>query len=431
MLWTTDDRGGALTTADMDVRERQRRPAYGSARVRNLPQADSNDVADGNRENAPAAVAMFCWESAEGPVRQFVRQAANALARRQSVVHLFVRRGLEVDAEGISIHVLGEGATVDISASVQQFTHRACNAFLKHFGHGSASVSLLGFEWSAAPTLSILGGIRNCHCVLSLHSLERQRSDLSSDVSRQIEDVEVAAMREADTLLTHDAATGEIARQLYPECIHRLSQARPLFPFDRFSGSLDPGAVKSKYQIGPTDPMIAYVGDLSEHYGPDLLVKSMPAILKRYPHARLVVAGDGSLYWTLRVYSRYLLLDHAVRLPGHLETAAVDELIQAADMVFVPSREPTPWWPIQAGWAARRPVIATHQAAPSLLEHEFDSVLVYGNENSFAWGVNQVLTDADMRGEIAANGRRKLEEQFGWGGIAAQLEELLGVARLH
>src|SRR5262249_14448589 len=78
--------------------------------------------------------------------------------------------------------------------------------------------------------------------------------------------------------------------------------------------------------------------------------------------ARVLVVGDGDLYWPIRVHSRYLLLDHAVRLPGHLDSDAVDELIQAADIIAVPSRDSTPWWPILAGWAAGRPVLATHDA---------------------------------------------------------------------
>ena len=83
-------------------------------------------------------------------------------------------------------------------------------------------------------------------------------------------------------------------------------------------------------------------------------------------------------------------------------------------MVVVPSRESTPWWPIQAGWAAARPVVATHQAAPGLLEHEQDSVLVYPSENSLVWGIERVLFDADLR--------RPWDEQAGKAGRTLRLE---------
>src|SRR5262249_4082523 len=153
--------------------------------------------------------------------------------------------------------------------------------------------------------------------ILSLHSLERQRSDLSSDLARRIADIEMTRLREAGTLWIHDPATAEIARFWVPECFERIVNARSPFPVQHFSQPLDAGAVKTRYQVGPVDPTIVYVGDLSDRYGPELLVKSMPAVLRNHPQARLIVVGYGDLYWPLKVYTRYLLLEHAIRLPGN------------------------------------------------------------------------------------------------------------------
>ncbi len=140
------------------------------------------------------------------------------------------------------------------------------------------------------------------------------------------------------------------------------------------------------------------------------------------------MVGDGSLYWPLRVYARYLLLEHAVRLPGHLEGQALAELVAAADVVVVPSREQTPWWPVLGGWAAGRPVVATHHAAPGLIAHEQDGVLCYPSENSLVWGVERVLFDAELRGGMAEKGRARLEERFGWNILAEQVQEVMGAA---
>ena len=101
-------------------------------------------------------------------------------------------------------------------------------------------------------------------------------------------------------------------------------------------------------------------------------------------------------------------------------------------MVVVPSRQQTPWWPVLAGWAAGRPVVATHPAAPGLMEHEQTGVLCYPSENSLVWGVERVLFDADLRSGMAEKGRDKLEEGFGWNRVAEQVQELMGAtARLR
>src|SRR5262249_52108170 len=117
----------------------------------------------------------------------------------------------------------------------------------------------------------------------------------------------------------HDAGTAEVVRQVLPECADRTVCARERFPVHQFRRDLDRGAVKARFEVGPIDPTILFVGDLEGRYGPDLLVKAMPAVLRNTPQARLIVVGAGDDYWPLRVYSRYLLLEHAVRLPGSVE----------------------------------------------------------------------------------------------------------------
>jgi glycosyltransferase involved in cell wall biosynthesis len=377
--------------------------------------------------DARPTLAVFCYEEPDSAVGRCLAKTVTALARRQLPIHLFARHAFDLEAADVQVHTVGDGDGEDLPAQVEEFTKRACNAFLRQFVNGSTHVALMGCEWSTVQALSILRGIKNVGTILSLHSLERQRSDMSSDVSKHIEAIELAGLREARAVLVHEPAVLEVARYWVPECADRMVQARPRFPVGQFESDLDPGAIKARYQVGPVDPTILYVGDFSERYGPDVLMKAMPAILKNHKQARLILVGDGTLYWPLRVYARYLLLEHAVRLVGDVHGQALYELIQAADIIAVPSREPTPWWPILAGWAARRPVVATHEAAPGLVEHEQDSVLFYPSENSCVWGIERVLFDPELGRALGDKGRRKLEERFGWNGVADQVAEMMGV----
>jgi glycosyltransferase involved in cell wall biosynthesis len=381
----------------------------------------------GLRRDNRHALAVFCYAEPASTLGEYVNQTVMALAQRQTPVHLFSRHDFGLTLPGVSVYPVGSCRREDLIESVQEFASRACNAFLTQFPSGCPNVTVMGYEWSAVPALSVLCGIKNVKAILSVHSLERQRSDMSSEISKRIEQVELSGLREAKTIMVQQPATGEVAKYWVPECADRIVNARTRFPVDHFEGKIDPGAVKARYQVGPVDPTILFIGDLEERYGPDILIKAMPAILKNNKQVRLIIVGDGSLYWPVRVYTRYLLLEHAVRLVGSVEGQAAAELIQAADVIAVPSREQTPWWPILAGWAARRPVVATHHAAPGLLEHQQDSVLFYPSENSCVWGIERVLFDAAFGRTIARKGNEKLEERFGWNSLAAQLEELMGV----
>jgi glycosyltransferase involved in cell wall biosynthesis len=285
---------------------------------------------------------------------------------------------------------------------------------------------LLAHDWSAVPAALALKAMHGNEVLVEFHSVEQQRSDVTSEIARAIADIELAGLREAKSILVHQAATAEHARRLLPDCGGRIEDAAQPFPVHDFREPLDAGQIKARHQVGPIDPTILYIGDLSSRYGPDLLVKAMPAILKNHTQVRLVIVGGGQDYWPLRVYSRYLLLDHAIRFAGDLQGRALFDLIQAADIVAVPSRESTPWWPIFAAWAARRPIVATHDAAPGLIEHEQDGVLVYPSEPSLVWGVERLLFDRDQMGKVGDAGHKKLLDRFGDGVIATQITRLMG-----
>jgi glycosyltransferase involved in cell wall biosynthesis len=375
------------------------------------------------------ALAIISFEEPATPLGQYAGNVALALAQRHTDVHFFTRKPYAFFHPGVSVHAVGDcAAGENILAQVEEFTRRACEAFDRKFAGSSTNVTLLGYDWSAVPTQSLLHASTKMPTLLSLHSLERQRCGLWSETSRQIDDLEVAGLRKAQTVLTHEASTAEIARDLVPECAARMVSAQWRFPAELFNSQLDPGAVKARFQVGPVDPTILYIGDLNERHGPDVLMKSLPAILKNHKQARFIFVGEGELLWPLRVHARYLLLEHAVRLVGSLVDQPLYELIQAADIIAVPSREQTEWWPILAGWASRRPVVTTHEMVASLgLRHEQDSVLVYPNPASCVWGIERLLYDPPLGQAIAAEGHKTLEERFGWAAVARQIQALLSV----
>jgi glycogen(starch) synthase len=428
-MYTSENRNGMTLESAEDVFERifgNRSQQQDTLRWQQ-PFSQAPAVVDDPGESLSAPVlAIFCYEGADSIVGQFASQVAAYLAKRGTVVHLFAREGFEL--ADVTVHLVGESTEGDLVDQVQEFARRAGNEFLRLFRAGSAPVTLLGCEWSSVPVMTILHGIKNLNVLWSLYSLERQRSDMTGDLSQRIEEIELSGLRAAKSLLIHDPAAAEVAKSSVPECAERIVIARPVFPVPQFRTVTDPGQIKARYQVGPVDPTILFVGDLNERYGPDLLVKAMPAVLKNHPQARLVIVGDGKLYWPLRVYTRYLLLEHAVRLVGNVSGQALNELIQAADVIALPSRETTPWWPFLAGWAAHRPVVATHQAAPGVLANEDNSVLCYPSENSCVWGLERVLFDPKLGQALVNKGNEKLEELFGWNNVAVQVEELLGVA---
>lgn len=380
-----------------------------------------------DRRNNPSqrVVALFCYEPPDSAIGQYVGQLAAALAKQELAVHIFARTPF--DLPGIASHPVGDFSENDIVDAATEFGNRAVEEFRKHIPSGSQA-TLIGHEWSSIPALVQLRLSDGLDSILLLRSLERQRSDMASPICQRIEEVESAGLRDATTILTHDQAAQDAASAWLPECTPRIARLREAFPAHRFEQKLDPGEIKAKYQVGPIDPMILFLGDFDSRHGPDALMRSVPTILKNHQQARFVFAGDGELFWPLKVHARYLLLENAIRLPGSVEGKASDELIQAADMVVVPSREATEWWPIQAAWAAGRPVVASHPIGQAMqLRHEENAVLVYPHESSLVWGIERLLFDAELQASLSQKSKEELDTRFGWSSVAQQICDLMGV----
>lgn len=226
----------------------------------------------------------------------------------------------------------------------------------------------------------------------------------------------VSTLAQVTALLLHQQTVSQPAAE--------VQRPRRIFPYQEFASNLDPGTVKARYLVGPIDPTIVYVGDLDDRHAPDLLVRAMPSILKKQPQARLVIVGDGDLLWPLRVMSRYMLLDHAIRIVGHVGGREVCELIAACDVVAIPSREQTEDWQILSGWSARRPVVATHPVSGELCRHEEDSVLIDPRAADCAAGIERVLSDPDLGRHIARRGYQRVVAEFGEPVPQTKAEEL-------
>src|SRR5271157_752988 len=243
-------------------------------RLGEYPHApDPADTAD--RPEGGPALAVFCYEDPDGFVGQYVSWGAGLVAARGTPVHVFGRRPFAEGTPGVHNHPVGDCGD-DPLGSVREFTRRNCDAFGRAFPLGAAGVTLLAHDWSAVPAALTLKAMHGLEVLVEYHSLEWQRTDVVSETARQIAEIELSGLREARTILVHQASTRDCALSVLPECAGRLEDVRMPFPVHLFRSDLDPGVVKARFQVGPIDPTILYVGDLGAAYGADLLVKAMP-----------------------------------------------------------------------------------------------------------------------------------------------------------
>jgi len=192
-----------------------------------------------------------------------------------------------------------------------------------------------------------------------------------------------------------------------------------------FDFPIDAGEVKRRYAIGPLDPTILFVGRMVVQKGPDILVRTMPAVLKYYPHAKYVFAGDGHMKNDICALAHQLGVAHALRMLGDRRGPELRALFKACDVVAVPSRNEPFGIVILEGWSAYKPVVSTKRGGPAeFVWHDVNGLQVEDTPDSVAWGLGSLLADHNRCRWMGRNGRAAVDAVFSWDRIAEQTEEV-------
>ncbi len=205
-------------------------------------------------------------------------------------------------------------------------------------------------------------------------------------------------------------------RRWVPGCSSRSSVIR--------SGTQRPAAEPKPFPKG--DPRLLCLGRLDRVKGFDLAVSALPAILDKYPSARLVIAGDGPERGPLKKQAGRLGISRFVEFMGWVSLGDVPEVVSSASIVIMPSRaDAFPLVGLQAGFMAR-PTVATFVGGiPELIVHGETGWLVEpGSPAALARGVERLLGDPEMMHRMRQAALRRCSDVFGFDRIVDEVEHL-------
>lgn len=177
----------------------------------------------------------------------------------------------------------------------------------------------------------------------------------------------------------------------------------------------------------PTDtPRLLCLGRLAPQKGFDLALTAFASIIKRFPHARLVLAGDGPERSALERQTSQLGLTHAVDFLGWVLPEKIPTLLNTATMVVMPSRwEGHPLVALQASLMAR-PIVATRVGGlPEIVDHQRTGLLVE-KENSIALAdaITFLLGNIATASRMGQEARSRTQQKFSWEGCVDAYDSL-------
>jgi glycosyltransferase involved in cell wall biosynthesis len=172
-------------------------------------------------------------------------------------------------------------------------------------------------------------------------------------------------------------------------------------------------------------PHIVVARNLEHLYGNDDAIRALLVLKRRYPEARLTIAGSGPEGESLRRLAEELGLTEAVRFAGRLGLTEMVDLYRSADVTLNPSRADNTPNSILESLACGVPVVSTNVGGvPFLVEHGQTAMLVPPDApESAATAIAQVLGSAELRRRLVSNGL-ELARSCNWSAVGSQWLDL-------
>lgn len=196
---------------------------------------------------------------------------------------------------------------------------------------------------------------------------------------------------------------------------------------DEFDVGYSKEQCRGKLGLSTNSRMILFVGTLSPHKGPDILIKAMSEIVKEVPDVKLVFVGHGGMREELEMLSKKLGVEKNVEFAGFVEESMKPLYYRAADVFCLPSVMNHEIFGIVnlEAMACSVPVVASKiGGVPDVVKDGENGLLVLpGDSGSLADAIIYLLENEDVREKMGTNGRKKVED-YSWDRVAEETEKV-------
>lgn len=370
----------------------------------------------------------------DGGVAQFAEGLTRALHAARPDTILFARQ----DSERVPVRPLPGVPTQALTGwRWKQLRHLHMLGRSRQIGRlareaGSAAVLCMNWKLALAP-LSLLASEPSVRLVIFAHG---------ADVLYPTSKGKKAMLRRAFTACDRGIAVSSyLARQIEARGVpgSRLSALHPgvdAAPFERDDEEI--ARLVTRLELQGRERLLT-VARLDLGKGHEQVLRTLPAVLERFPRALYLVAGDGPQRGALERLAADLGVQEAVRFlgrvaPGSRELAS---LYHASDLFVMPN---TPYRTrrgavaeeaagivfLEAGICGKPVIAGNSGGAPELIEEGKTGYVVEGTDvAALGSSIMRLLGDRTLAREMGEHARRVVREQFSWDAVAGRLLELV------
>ncbi len=366
-------------------------------------------------------IAFFCWESmyAErvGGLANAATNLAETLIKQNHEVHFFTRGNIpDQTINGVCYHYCRP-----FGNNIVEYCNDMSMAMVEQFrkSEQESRFDFLHFhDWHPVQALHHL---QEKNTILTYHSTEFGRNgNRAGDwwEYREISGKEWYGGLIAKKVTAVSATLKREVMNLYNIPDEKCEVIPNGIVPRQFRTSVDPGEVKAAYGIHPYAPLILFIGRLVYQKGPDLLIEAIRQVCRHRWDARVIVAGEGGMRQELEDRAR----DLPVTFTGYIPDSEYIRLLNAADVVVIPSRNEPFGLVLLEAWSAEKCVVASDVGGLSENIDAFVNGIKVGvNPDSIAWGISTMVDEPWNAGALGMRGRGKVDRLFQWGPIVERL----------
>jgi phosphatidyl-myo-inositol dimannoside synthase len=225
------------------------------------------------------------------------------------------------------------------------------------------------------------------------------------------------------------------AAQLEPHvAAPRVDRIPPGVDLERFAPAVDGATLRARWGVPSDAPLVGCISRLVPRKGQDALLAVWPRVRTRHPAAWLVLVGEGPSAERLARDVERLGPAAQVVLAGRVPWEELPACYAALDLFAMPCR--TRWGGLDVeglgivyleAQACAVPVVAGRSGgAPETVRDGTTGTVVEGRDRgALLTALDGWLADPAGRDRAGRQGRRWVEERWGWEAIAADFEHLL------
>lgn len=188
--------------------------------------------------------------------------------------------------------------------------------------------------------------------------------------------------------------------------------------------------VRQRLELDPDSVLIVYAGRLCPQKRPEVFAATMSEVVRKNQDVTALVLGDGELAASLRDDLRRLGLESRVRMLGWQDEEGMREVLQAADIFFLPSAGEGIALVLYEAMACGLAIVAADVGGQAeLVSPECGFLVPRHNPRQevldYAWRIGQLLDDGALLERMRQNAVARVRAQFSEERFELRLASLL------